>query len=85
MTVGTAPAPDHGDPGRTRTGTVAAFDDPAGVGTLTGDDGTEVPFHCVTIADGSRSIAAGTRVSYRVVPGHGGRWEAAEVSPLSAP
>lgn len=81
MADAVASAPDPGNLGGTRDGTVSAFDDAAGVGSVTGDDGTEVPFHCVAVADGSRSIAEGTPVTYRIVAGHGGRWEAAEVSP----
>lgn len=50
--------------GAWRTGVVAEFDDERGLGTLSGDDGTRVVFHCVTIADGSRTIAVGARVRY---------------------
>lgn len=46
------------------TGTVTAFDEPSGLGTITADGGAAYPFHCVSIADGSRSIEPGTRVSF---------------------
>ena len=46
------------------TGTVTAFDEPSGLGTVTADGGETYPFHCVSIADGSRSIEPGTRVSF---------------------
>jgi cold shock CspA family protein len=46
------------------TGTVTAFDETSGLGTVTADGGTEYPFHCVSIADGSRSITPGTRVGF---------------------
>ncbi len=46
------------------TGTVTAFDESSGLGTVTADGGTDFPFHCVSIADGSRSIEPGTRVSF---------------------
>ena len=64
-------------------GTVTEFDDAAGVGAITGDAGTERFFHCTAIADGSRTIAVGTDVTFDVVPGHLGRWEAADVRPRS--
>jgi cold shock protein len=62
-------------------GTVAAFDDHKGYGTIQADDGREVFFHCTRIADGSRTIAEGTPVSFELVPGHLGRDEAAAIAP----
>jgi cold shock CspA family protein len=62
-------------------GTVAAFDEAAGWGTVRTDDGAEHFFHCVAIADGTRTIAEGTSVRFAIVPGHLGRWEAAAVEP----
>ena len=62
-------------------GVVAAFDDDRGHGTVRADDGRELFFHCAAIAGGSRTIEPGTRVWFRVVPGHGGRWQAAAVTP----
>jgi hypothetical protein len=41
-----------------------------------------VEFHCTQIADGSRSIAIGTAVRFRLEPGHLGRWEAAAIAPV---
>ena len=66
---------------RTATGRVAAFDQHAGFGTVRADDGTELFFHCTAIADGSRSIEVGTDVSFEIVPGHHGRWEAGHLRP----
>jgi len=60
-------------------GVVTAFDDHKGYGTVTTDDGRDVFFHCTRIADGTRAIDVGQRVAFTVVPGHGGRWEAAEM------
>lgn len=60
----------------TRTGTVTTFDDFRGLGTVADDSGTELPFHCTAIADGSRTIAVGTAVRFDVVAGRLGRWEA---------
>jgi len=62
-------------------GTVVDFDEHRGNGTVRADDGTEHPFHCTQIADGSRTIEVGTSVDYEVVPGHLGRWEAARLTP----
>jgi cold shock CspA family protein len=57
-------------------GRVVEFDEHVGTGTVEGEDGTRLFFHCVAIADGSRRIDVGTAVTYDVVPGHLGRWEA---------
>ena len=62
-------------------GTVTEFDAARGWGTVTGDDGLRAEFHCTQIADGSRSIAVGTAVRYRLEPGHLGRWEASAIAP----
>jgi CspA family cold shock protein len=61
-----------------RTGTVAAFDESVGLGVVAGADGVEYPFHCIEIADGSRSIPVGAAVTFDVLPKLG-RWEAANV------
>ena len=68
------------DEGR-RAGVVAAFDDAAGFGTVRLDDGAELFFHCTAIADGTRTIATGATVTVDVVPGHLGRYEAADLHP----
>jgi cold shock CspA family protein len=62
-------------------GTVVAFDDHKGYGTVRGDDGVEYFFHCTQIADGSRTIPAGADVSFAVAPGRLGRWEATQLQP----
>lgn len=64
-------------------GTVVDFDADRGFGTVRGDDGTGYFFHCTAIADGSRMVPVGAVVAFEVVPGHLGRWEAAELSPDS--
>jgi cold shock CspA family protein len=66
-----------------RHGTVDRFDELVGLGTIRGDDGSEYPFHCTAIADGTRTIAAGTRVIFKVAAGHLGRWEAAGIEPVT--
>jgi cold shock CspA family protein len=63
-----------------RWGVVEEFDEFVGLGTVAADDGSRFAFHCTALADGSRRIEAGTRVVFTVVPGRGGRWEAARVS-----
>jgi len=50
-----------------------------GWGTVTDDGGAPHPFHSTAIADGSRTIAVGTSVSFTLVPGRLGRWEAANL------
>ncbi len=64
-----------------RRGTVTAFDEQAGFGTVTADDGTQHFFHCTQIADGTRSIAVGTPVTFSVWP-RLGRYEATAVTPV---
>lgn len=66
---------------REHTGTVAAFDDHAGVGTVRAEDGTELFFHCTAIADGSRTIPVDVEVTFEIVAGHSGRWEATRLAP----
>jgi cold shock CspA family protein len=45
-------------------GRVSAFDEAAGLGVATSVGGTEYPFHCVEIADGTRAIDVGTDVEF---------------------
>lgn len=47
-----------------RTGTVTDFDFVVGLGHLTTVEGETRLFHCVEIADGTRDIAVGSRVSF---------------------
>jgi CspA family cold shock protein len=62
----------------TRTGTVAAFDELVGLGVVAGADGVDYPFHCIEIADGSRSIPVGVDVTFDLLAKLG-RWEAANL------
>lgn len=62
-----------------QTGRVVAFDEHRGLGTVEGDDGRPLDFHCTQIADRTRSVPVGATVRYVVVPGALGRWEAAAV------
>ena len=66
-------------------GTVAAFDEHAGFGTVRAEDGRELFFHCTQLADGSRVVVVGADVRFEVVAGHLGRWEAARVETSPSP
>ncbi len=63
-------------------GVVTKFDDSVGLGMITESDGTEVPFHCTAISDGTRVVELGTIVCFSVFPGIGGRVEALRVEKL---
>ena len=63
-----------------RTGTVTAFDEAVGLGTVTDTEGRELLFHCIEIADGTRTIEVGAAVRYGVRPKLG-RHEAMAVRP----
>jgi cold shock CspA family protein len=62
------------------TGTVTAWDEHGGYGTITADDGAEHFFHCTQLVDGSRTTQVGRRVTFDVEPGRLGRWEATKIS-----
>ena len=64
------------------TGSVTEFDDDRGLGTVAADDGGAYPFHCTAIADGTRTIPTGARVTFAVVTGPLGRTEASTVRRL---
>ncbi len=62
------------------SGAVTAFDKPAGLGVIEGDDGVAYPFHCTAIADGTRDIEIGRSVTFTIAAGHLGRLEATQIS-----
>ncbi len=66
--------------GTGRRGTVVEFDETVGLGTIVSGDGGEYPFHCIEIADGSRTIDIGADVSFDLLAKLG-RWEAANIRP----
>ncbi len=67
-----------------RRGRITAFDEPVGLGTLVDEaDGTEYPFHCTAIGDGSRDIPVGIDVTFRVAPPRHGRTEATDIWPVT--
>ena len=57
-------------------GRVSEWDEHGGYGTITSDSGEPYFFHCTQIVDGTRTIEQGERVTFEVVPGRLGRWEA---------
>jgi cold shock CspA family protein len=63
-------------------GVVEAFDDRRGYGLVRDGDGDGFFLHCVDIADGTRTIAVGTRVSGERRVGRLGRDEVARVAPV---
>lgn len=64
-------------------GTVVEFDAERGFGAVSAEAGEPIFFHCTAIADGTRTIAVGTEVTYEVVAGHLGRWEAKDLRPAA--
>jgi cold shock CspA family protein len=65
-------------------GRVEEFDAAVGLGWVVDDQGRRLQFHCTQIADGSRSIAPRTEVTFEIVPGHLGHWEAAAITAVSS-
>ena len=67
---------------RTQRGAVVAFDDAIGYGDVQStDDQRTYFFHCTQISDDTRTIAVGAEVTFRVVAGRMGRWEAVDLLP----
>jgi cold shock CspA family protein len=66
-------------------GRVTAFDARRGLGTVADAAGLEFDFHATALTDGSRRVEPGTEVTFSVVPGHRGRYEARGVSAVGEP
>jgi cold shock CspA family protein len=64
--------------GARQTGRVATFDADVGLGTVESNAGDTFVFHCVEIADGSRTIAVGTDVDFTLMAKFG-RYEGADI------
>ena len=75
------PVPAPGD--ERLAGVVDDFDEHVGLGTLATHEGFPYGFHCTQIAGGGRNIPAGSAVTFVVIPGRGGRWEAGDVRPAA--
>ena len=61
-------------------GVVTEWDEHGGYGTVRDEDsGAEHFFHCTAITDGSRTIDVGATVTFEVVAGRLGRWEATNI------
>lgn len=65
------------------TGRILTYDGQKGYGTVRAGDGRELFFHCTAIDDGSRSIEVGVAVTFDVVAGHLGRYEATALQPTT--
>jgi cold shock CspA family protein len=57
-------------------GRVISFDATRGLGTVADEAGAVYDFHATAIADGTRRIDAGAAVTFSLVPGHRGQFEA---------
>ncbi len=69
--------------GQMLQGQVVQFDQHVGLGAISVADaqyGESLPFHCVSIADGSRNIDIGVQVSFKVAWHPRGRFEAVDIS-----
>ena len=64
------------------SGVVTEFDEHVGLGVITDGAGAEYPFHCVEIADGTRTIAIGVEVDFEPLRKLG-RIEASGIVPAS--
>jgi cold shock CspA family protein len=63
------------------TGHITSFDERSGLGVITTPDGGVFPFHCVEIADGTRTIDVGIDVEFEPLRKLG-RVEAAAIRPI---
>ncbi len=61
-------------------GTVTSFDQEVVLGEVTDVHGVAWPFHCIAIADGSRTIQVGASVAFATLPKLG-RYEATDIRP----
>jgi len=64
-------------------GVIETFDVRRGDGVFRGDDGRAYYFHCVSIADGTRTISPGARARGRRAVGRLGHDEVVDVAPIA--
>ncbi len=64
--------------GARRAGRVIAFDTHVGLGTIESDGAEMFLFHCIEIADGTRTIAVGAQVDFVPVAKFG-HYEGADI------
>ncbi|MGA2124243.1 MAG: hypothetical protein ABSG58_07445 [Acidimicrobiales bacterium] len=64
-------------------GVIESFDERRGDGVLRSDEGQLFYFHCVAIADGTRSIPVGVRAAGERSVGRLGRDEVANVAAIT--
>ncbi len=74
--------PSHSDMGLHGEGVVTQFDDYVALGEITDSHGRVWPFHCVSIADGTRTIEVGAKVQFET-DWRVARVEAVNIRPLS--
>jgi CspA family cold shock protein len=60
-------------------GHVVSFDDATGLGEVERVDSVRFQFHCLEIADGTRTIAVGAEVTFALLSKLG-RYEAAQIT-----
>lgn len=68
---------------RSLHGHVFAFERDRGFGSVRTPDGDTYFFHATQLTSGSRDIAAGAEIVFRLTPGEGGRLEAVDVTSTS--
>lgn len=66
----------------TGRGIVREFEEESGIGSIEADDGRSIPFHCIVIADNSRTIQSGAPVFFSLFAATRGRLEARLIEKL---
>lgn len=61
-------------------GVVTSFSDRVGLGTVTSAVGGAFDFHCIEIADGTRTIDVGAKVTFTLLARFG-TWQAGSIAP----
>ena len=65
------------------TGIVTEFDRQRGLGQIKSNEGAELSFHATSIADGTRNISVGQRVTFARQAAHRGVFEAVSLLSVS--